>query len=341
MKATKQIITSLFLCAFFVTQAFSQQAALTKTGTTAASFLKIGVGARPIAMGGAYTAVANDISAIYWNPAGTGRMTTGEAVFHHIDWIADIKYDNAAFAVVVEELGTIGISFTSLNVGEIEVTTTADPEGTGEKYTAGATLMSISYGKNLTDKFSIGFTAKYVREHLWNMNAQSFAIDFGTLYTAPILNGFHIGASMSNFGPKMMLEGRDNKILVHTGAGNQNIIDGEYALDGYDLPLLFRVGISTDAIKDDNTRITLAVDAVHPNDNTEYVNSGIEYSWANIVSLRGGWKSAFERGTEQGLTFGGGIQYSVSPQLNFSADYAYQEFGRLKPVHYFSFGLKF
>jgi opacity protein-like surface antigen len=320
---------------------FGQQAALTKTGTTAASFLKIGLGARATSMGGAFTAVASDLSAMYWNPAGLGRLTGSEAAFNHIDWIADISYDNAAAAIILPDVGTLGVSFTTLNVGEIEVTTTADPEGTGERYRAGSTLMNVSYAKNLTDKFTIGFNVKYIREDLWNMNAQSIAVDFGTLYTAPVLNGLHIGASMTNFGPKMKLEGRDNKILVRTGAGNQNIVDGEISLSGYDLPLLFRVGIATDAVNDDNTRITLAVDAVHPNDNTEYVNSGIEYSWANIVSLRGGWKSAFERGTEQGLTFGGGVNYAVTPQMAVLVDYAYLDFGRLKPVHYLTFGLKF
>jgi opacity protein-like surface antigen len=320
---------------------FGQQAALTKTGTTAASFLKIGLGARPAAMGGAYTAVSSDLSAMYWNPAGLGRMKSGEAAFNHIDWIADIKYDNASAAILLDDVGTLGLSFTTLNIGEIEVTTTADPEGTGERYTAGSTLMNLSYAKNLTDKFTIGFNVKYIREHLWNMSAQSIAIDFGTLYTAPILNGLHIGASMVNFGPKMKLEGRDNKILVRTGAGDQNIVDGEIVLDGYDLPLLFRVGVATDAINDGNTRITLAVDAVHPNDNTEYLNSGIEFSWANIIALRAGWKSVFERGTEQGLTFGGGLNYAVSPQMNVLLDYAYLDFGRLKPVHYLSFGITF
>lgn len=338
MKTLSHLAIALLLMSCF---AASQQAALTKTGTTAASFLKIGLGARPAAMGGAYTAVSTDLSSLYWNPAGLARMTGGEAAFNHVDWIADIKYDNAAVAILLQDVGTLAVSFTTLDIGEIEVTTTDDPEGTGEKYTAGGTLMSIAYAKNLTDKFSIGFTVKYIGEHLWNMNAQTVALDFGTLYTAPILNGFHIGASMSNFGPKMKLEGRDNKILVRTGAGNQNIIDGELSLDGYDLPLIFRVGIATDAVNDDNTRITLAVDAVHPNDNTEYVNSGIEYSWANVVSLRGGWKSAFERGTEQGLTAGGGIQYALSPQMNVLVDYTYLDFGRLKPVHYLSFGLKF
>lgn len=318
-----------------------QQATLTKTGTTAASFLKIGVGARPTAMGGAYTAVASDLSAIYWNPAGIGRLTGGEASFNHVDWIADIKYDNASFAIVLEGMGTLAGSFTTMNVGEIEVTTTEDPEGTGERYTAGATMMDIAYARQLTDRFTIGFNVKYIREDIWHMSAQSFAMDFGTLYTADVLHGLHIGASMSNFGPKMRLEGRDNKILVNAGSGGQNIVDGEVVLDSYDLPLIFRVGLATDVMNGDNNRLTLAVDAVHPNDNTEYVNSGFEYSWANIVSLRGGWKSAFERGTEQGLTAGGGIQYALAPQLNVLIDYTYQEFGRLKPVHYLSFGLKF
>ncbi len=320
---------------------FSQNSTITKTGTTAASFLKIGVGARSVAMGGAFTAVANDVSAMYWNPSGLARLKTGEAAFHHIDWIADVDYDMAAAAIIVDGFGTFGASFTTMNVGEIEVTTTSLPEGTGEKFTAGGTLINLSFARSLTDRFSIGGNVKYIRESIWNMSAQTVAIDIGTMYSAPVFNGIILGASISNFGSKMRLEGRDNLVLIKSGSNEDNIVNGMYELDSYDLPLIFRVGIATDALNDDNNRITLAVDAVHPNDNTEYVNSGIEYSWANIVSLRGGWKSAYERGGEQGLTLGGGIEYSFSEPVNFVVDYAYQDFGRLKAVHYFSFGLKF
>ncbi len=101
------------------------------------------------------------------------------------------------------------------------------------------------------------------------------------------------------------------------------------------------MGVSTDILRSDNNRVTVAVDAIHPNDNTEYVNSGIEYSWANIVAVRGGWKSAYERGGEQGLTLGAGIHYALAAPIDFLLDYAYQDFGRLKEVHYFSFGLRF
>lgn len=320
---------------------FGQSASITKTGTTAASFLKIGIGARAVGMGGAYAAVSNDISALYWNPAGLGYATYGEAVFNHIDWILDTRYDFAAATLVVDGIGTIGVSFASMGVGDMDVTTTTMPEGTGERFTAGASMFGLLFAKNLTDRFSIGFNIKYIREHLWHMSAQSVGIDFGTMYIAPIFNGLRIGASMSNFGPKMRLEGRDNLILVKTGAGGQNIINAGYELDSYDLPLIFRVGLATDAFNEENNRLTLAVDAVHPNDNTEYVNSGLEYSWANIVALRAGWKSAFERGGEQGLTWGIGLQNSFATPLDFLVDYAYQDFGRLKEVHYFSFGIRF
>lgn len=338
MKKNIVLIIISLLCAGLL---YSQNVSITKTGTTAASFLKIGVGARTIGMGGAFTAVANDLSAIYWNPAGLGRLPTSQVSFNHIDWIAGVKYDNAAAAIAVGEIGTIGLSFTTMNVGDMEVTTTDMPEGTGEMFSAGGTLIGLSYAKNLTDKFSIGFNVKYVREDIWNMRAQTIALDIGTLYTADILNGVNIGADMSNFGTKMRMVGRDNRVLIKTGAGGQNIVNAEYELGSYDLPLIFRVGLATDILRSENNRMTVAVDAIHPNDNTEYVNSGLEYTWANIVSLRAGWKSAYERGSEQGLTFGGGIEYSLASQMDFVLDYAYMDFGRLKPVHYFSFGLKF
>jgi hypothetical protein len=315
--------------------------AITKTGTTAAQFLKIGVGARSIGMGGAFTGVSDDITAIYWNPAGLAQMTSGQAEFNHVNWIADIKYDVAAASIIVDGLGTLGATFATLNDGEMEVTTTSEPEGTGEKFTAGGTMIGLSYARSLTDRFSIGFNFKYLNEYIWHETAQSFAIDFGTMFVAPVLNGLKIGASMSNFGPKMQLDGRDILFLVNSGAGNQNLVDANYTLDSYELPLLFRVGLATDALKEENSRLTLAVDAVHPNDNTEYVNSGVEYSWSEMVAVRAGWKSAFERGGEQGLTLGAGLNYTLQGTLGFVFDYAYQDFGRLQSVQYFSVGVKF
>lgn len=336
-------LTQLFVLAVLVGAVVAMAPAqnLTKTGTTAAPFLKIGVGSRAIGMGGAFTATADDITAIYWNPGGLAKLYSSEATFNHVRWIADVNYDFAAFATRIPDFGTLGAFVSVESMGEMEVRTTAQPEGTGELFGAGAMAIGITYARELTDQFSIGFNAKYLREHLWNMSASGVAIDIGTIYRIPILNEFRLAASISNFGTKMKLEGRDNLKIMQVGGGEGNLINTDVQLDSYELPLIFRVGVAADVVKSGEHRVTTAVDAVHPNDNTEYLNCGAEYAWNEIVFLRGGWKSLFERETEQHFTAGVGLHYRVIGEFKFMVDYAYQDWGRLKNVHYLSFGLRF
>jgi len=104
---------------------------------------------------------------------------------------------------------------------------------------------------------------------------------------------------------------------------------------------MFRIGVAVDAIKSDQMRLTIETNAVHPNDNTEYVNSGLEYSWNERILLRVGYKSLFGRDSEQGLTWGLGLNYRLADLINLKFDYAYQAFGRLKNVHYVTLGVNF
>jgi len=314
---------------------------LTKSGTTAAQFLKIDVGPRAIAMGGAFTATADDISALYWNPAGLASNLSGEAIFNHTDWFLDIAMEYAGVAVHVPGIGTIGGFVTALTMDDMLVRTEERPEGTGEMFDAGGLAIGLSYARNLTERFSIGFNAKFINEHIWHTSANGFAIDVGTLYRIPIVNEFRIGASISNFGSKMKLDGRDLIDIKQIGGTSGNLINTKTDIDAYDLPLLFRVGIAMDVWEEEESRITTAVDAIHPNDHTEFVNTGLEYSWNEIVMLRAGYKSLFEEDNEQGLTLGFGIYYRVIGDIKLKIDYAYQEFGRLTDVHQFSFGIKF
>ncbi len=316
-------------------------AEMNRSGTTAAQFLKIGVGSRAIGMGGAYTATADDINSLYWNPAGLASIYSREAYFNHVDWISDVKLDYAGFGIEIPSFGTLGAFVSLLSMGSMEVRTTAQPEGTGEMFNAGSLLIGVSYARNLTEEFSIGFNAKYINEYIWHESATSFAFDIGTLYKISFLNEFRIGASISNFGPKMQLAGRDITQITQTGAGDGNIINTDLQLDQFELPLLFRIGIAVDAVKTSESRLTLAVDAVHPNDNSEYVNTGLEYTWNEMFSIRGGYKSLFEKEGEQGLTLGVGLNYRLVESIKLIIDYAYQDFGRLKNVQYFSVGVRF
>jgi hypothetical protein len=314
---------------------------LGKTGTTAASFLKIGIGSRAIGMGGAFTATADDITSIYWNPGGLANVYTNQAVFSRVTWLGDVGLNYAAACVNLSGFGTVGVAVTHLGMEDMPVRTIEKPTGTGEQFTAGALSVGLTYARNLTDQFSIGITAKYVREFIWNSDAVGFATDIGTIYRIPVLNELRLAASISNFGTKMELSGRDQVEVIQVGGENGNLINTDVQLEQWDLPLLFRFGIAADVVKGETNRLTAAVDAVHPNDNTEYLNLGVEYAWNDIVFLRSGWKSLFERETQQGFTAGGGLHYRFPGSIVVMFDYAYQDWGILTAVHYLTFGVQF
>lgn len=333
-----KLLVLLFI--FFPGLLFSQS--LTKSGTTVGQFLKIGVGPRAIAMGSAFTAVSDDITALYWNPGGLANIGSNEAFFNHVQWFADINYDFAAFAAAIPDFGTIGAFVSALSTDDMAVRTIEQPEGTGELFTYGTIAVGLCYSRSLTDQFSIGFNIKYINEKLWHMSSTGFAFDIGTIYKLPILNEFRLAASISNFGTKMKLEGRDALSVQQVGSpGYANLINTDVQLDAFDLPLLFRFGVSSDIIKSESNRVTIGVDAIHPNDHTEYLNTGMEYGWNEIVFLRAGYNSLLEQDTEKGLTLGFGLHYRIIDLVKVGLDYAYQDFGRLSEVHYFSVGIKF
>lgn len=307
---------------------------VSKVGTTGASFLQIGIGARAVAMGNAFVGTANDITALYWNPAGLARMQNSEAAFMHANWFVDTKIDFASLALNLGSTGTLAIQFTSLSVSEEPVRTVLQPEGTGELFDGGSISLGIGYAYNLTDNFSIGIGLKYINENIWHSSASGFAGDIGTLFTTS-LNGMRIGMSISNFGTKMQMTGRDAAILVDpdpTIEGNNNKIPAKYDTDKWDLPLLLRVGLAMEVIQTAEHRFTIAVDANHPNDNTEYVNFGGEYGFNDMFFLRVGYANAFVKDGETGLAFGGGINYNIAGTTAFKFDYSYSGFGELGDI---------
>ena len=316
---------------------------VSKTGTTGAVFLEIGVGARAVAMGNAFVGIANDVTALYWNPAGLARMENNEATFMHANWFVDTKLDYASVALNLGVIGTLALQFTSLSVSEEPVRTILEPEGTGELFDGSSITIGIGYAYNLTDKFSIGFGAKYINESIWHSSATGFAVDIGTLFTTS-LNGMRIGMSISNFGTKMQMTGRDAAILVDpdpTIAGNNNSIPAKYDTDKWDLPLILRVGVAMEVIQTAEHRFTLAVDANYPNDNTGYVNFGGEYGFNEMFFLRVGYANAFVKDGETDLALGGGINYNISGTIAAKIDYSFSSFGVLGDISRIQLGITF
>lgn len=316
----------------------------TNVGTTAAAFLEIGVGARAQAMGGAYTAITQDATTMYWNTAGIGRLSGFEATFSHIDWIMDTNYDYFGIATSINEMFSVGANVTIFGVGEQPVRTVQLVDGTGEFYSAQDVAIGVSLALNLTDRFSFGFNAKFISQRIWHSSATGFAIDVGAIYLTQF-KGLQLGFSISNFGTDMQMSGRDLLNVVDPDVINEGVdnIPVNYETGSFALPLLFRFGVSYELILSSiSSDITFAVDLLKPNNDQESVNVGMEYLIFDTFALRAGYRSLFLDENTGGLSLGVGLILSPSgSDFKVIVDYAYIDLGLLNAVHNFGLNLRF
>jgi hypothetical protein len=231
----------------------------------------------------------------------------------------------------------LGVSFTQLDYGEEQVTTVAFPDGTGDNWNAQDYAVGLTYARRLTDRFSIGGTAKFIGQSIWHETASTFAFDVGLLFITGF-NNMRLGVSMNNFGGDMKIDGQDllNKIDIDplNSGSNKNLV-ASLKTESWPIPLAFRVGVAMDVVKDDMVVLTLASDAVLPSDNQASINIGGEVGLKNSVFLRGGYKSALQTGLQlssrgdqqEGLTVGAGLRYEAPGIATVGFDYAFQRFG--------------
>lgn len=315
-----------------------------RVGTTAAPFLKVGVGSRAMSMGEAYTTQAEDVSGMYWNPAGIASITGLQALFSYYAYFADIAYNAGGVAIPIGSIGTFGAFVGYMDYGSIERTTIESPNGTGEQVSANSIVVGISYGRALTDRFSLGGNVKYVRETIWHASADGFAFDIGVLYKTFFKN-IRIGMSISNFGSQMKMDGRDMLVQYNLSSAYPSNLNAHLDTDQFPLPILFRVGISSNITGDfldvKEHDWIVAVDAVHPNDNKEYLNVGTEVRlYDKLVSLRAGYRELLLADREGGLSFGLGFGVNIEGG-RVEIDYANIGFGRFGNQNMFTVMMSF
>lgn len=357
----KKIFVILLCFAMFVSLSNGQEFA--KVGTAGAQFLKIGVGSRGIAMGEAYDAVCNDVSSIFWNPAGLAFVKSQSAMVGHANWIADIKYDAGAYAYNLGSVGVLGISFAYLNSGDIEETTVEMQDGTGSMFNTSNLMFGASFARMLTDRFSLGGNVKYIEEKLADEKATAWGVDLGILYYTGF-KSLRLGMSIRNFGPELQFSGTYNDYdngnwVMDASTGSPQ--EKEYL--PYHMPMTFKISLAYDLIEQESQFLTLAADLSHPNDNVEKLNLGTEYKIMNILAIRAGYTGLIgvmkreddeienEDATDevtykiqnytQNLGAGLGLMMNLKGIGEFNLDYAYTDFGVLDWAHRMSVTINF
>ena len=307
-----------------------------RAGISAFQFLKLGVGARGVAMGESFVAIANDASALHWNPAGLVQFLDDQAIASHTEYVVDIKHDFFGVVYHVSDQDAVGASFSSLHMKDMEITTETQPFGTGRYFSFGDVAIGLTYSKRMTDQFSFGATVRYVEETLDVLKMRSVMVDLGTFYWTG-LGSTRFAVVISNFGSDVKPKGSVNQF------GGANVSD----FQSFSLPTVFKLGVAMEAYEAEDQKLTASIQLNHPNDNSEHFRLGLEYSYQNMFFLRGGVKRTIgqplfgaDATSEEDLAFGAGVMVPVGFST-VNADYAFASFNRLGSVHRISVGFTY
>jgi hypothetical protein len=237
----------------------------TPFGSTAAEFLLLGAGARGTALGGAFSALVEDVSSLYYNPAGAALLEGPAAMFSTYDYVAETRYSWGGIAFPFSGgARTVGFQLGTFGFDDQPVYTAAQPDGTGSVYSVSETFAGITYAENFSDRFSAGITAKFVTDQLGDATGSAFAIDFGTNFHAMLANHpVRFSFTLANLGTNLSYSG--DALNVETPReplpGEQPVpslpADSRLRTKAFPLPTVFRVGLAYDLVAGTNNRLTV------------------------------------------------------------------------------------
>lgn len=329
----RMLYLTVAFCVALVAAFDTTEAQNKRVGSAAASELLIPVGARDLALGGASIASTMGVDALFWNPAGLGRMTRdAEGMFSTMSYIADIGVSYGAVAGRFGGFGVLGLSVKSLDFGEIPLTTTEDSEGEGGRFFSPTFFtLGLSYGRQLTDRISAGVTLKLISETIDRVSSSGVAFDFGVQYQGVVgVSGLQLGVSVKNIGPGMKFDGPGllRAAVAADGRRPQQPYKSEAAT--FELPSVVEIGVGYSGSAAEN--VTYGLNGSFTNNNLyfdEYrVGGELGYS-LETVRLFGRIGSGFvpDVGEQEdifGLTAGAGITY-MTGGVDLTLDFAYRQ----------------
>jgi len=273
MKKTIAIITNLI----FLISIVSAQQISNVSGTASNLFLRMDLSPRSSALSGAYTAVANDENALFYNPAGLAEISTGSLGLNHVEWYEDIRMDNLVFGYNFHRKLGIALKIAHLWMPSIQG---KDEYGNStSKLDVSSSIINFGFGYKIHPSLYAGFGIKYFRDDLAGYVADGYAFDAG-LFIHLFLPGLTFGASIQNAGGEIQYDNIRERI-----------------------PFSYRSGL---AYKVRGLGLRLAVDVVKAVDTDVQIAAGIEYSFKRAFFLRLG--NRFQTGQSLFPSYGFGLK---------------------------------
>ena len=340
----------------------------TAYGTTAAEFLLMAPTGRGMALGPSYAALATDVSAMYFNPAGLAQLPRAGVMASTMSYVADTRLSWVGFAVPMGGGSrAVGFQIGTFGFGDQPVYTIDDPENaSGEVYSVSQTVVGLTYAQQFSDRFSAGINGKFIQDALGRTSGRAFALDFGTNFHASV-GGRPLRASfvIQNLGTTMTHSGNalDVTVVRHppqgVGGRAQEPQPARLQTKSWSLPVMFRVGMSYDVFATSSSRFTALGEFSQPNNTDPGYNFAGEYnirlgqsgfqlagrlgytsSPDNNLEAPGlgspdspGFASSVSTGAD-GLSAGGGLRWQKNPRsLGLGFDYAYKNLGLLGGVN--------
>lgn len=317
---------------------------VTRRGSTAGAMLEIGVGARAEGLGGAFVAISEDPSALYWNPAGISRIKSLSIQTTKTNWFVDTYFNVIDLVVPIRPTrSTLGLHIAALDYGKNPVRTVFRPEGTGETYSAMDLCVGLYWAYLITPNVSVGLGAKYFSQRIWHESGSTNVLDVSILFLTPI-KGLRLGGTINNLGPEFKLDGRDLTRSMDVDGRqddyfNVDNIPIQLKTENYPLPVLFRFGLAYELEMGANNSLQTALNFNHPSNNVETIDLGIEAKLMKSYYLRAGYHSLGADYAADGLTLGCGLKYRLYNAMAVTVDYSYSDWTILSTVSRITIGI--
>lgn len=297
------------------------------------------------------TSMASGVEAMQINIAGLSRMGKSEFVIGHARLFegTGITLNSLGFATKMGEAGALGLSLTAMDFGDIKVTTTGSPEGTGATFSPNFFNLALSYSYTFDKKVSVGILLRGISESIADVSAFGLCMDAGVQYVTGEKDNFKFGVSLRNMGSPMKFSGEGLSFPTPDPGNGQYPITVDQRAAGFELPSMLNIGLSNDFYVGDKNRITAVGNFTANSFSVDQIGIGAEYAYREMFMARIGYRSDLglspddpDHNVYTGLCAGVTIEVPLKKdsQGKFAVDYAYLATNPFEGTHNFSLRYK-